>query len=81
MRTVDRSSGGGSPSAGSGRRQENCHSFDPSTRVLLADGSGRPISALNTGDKVVGAPWSPRPTQPTVETVCRFRILLPDFAV
>ncbi|MFI6164720.1 LamG-like jellyroll fold domain-containing protein [Micromonospora haikouensis] len=51
-RAVDRSSGGGSPQAGSGRRQENCHSFDPSTRVLLADGSSRPISALNIGDKM-----------------------------
>ncbi|WP_432954156.1 polymorphic toxin-type HINT domain-containing protein [Micromonospora haikouensis] len=52
-RAVDRSSGGGSPQAGSGRRQEtDCHSFDPSTRVLLADSSSRPISALNIGDKV-----------------------------
>jgi RHS repeat-associated protein len=29
-----------------------CHSFDPATRVLMADGSTRPISDVNVGDKV-----------------------------
>lgn len=29
-----------------------CHSFAPDTRVLMADGSTRPISEVNVGDKV-----------------------------
>ncbi|MBB4690108.1 LamG-like jellyroll fold domain-containing protein [Paractinoplanes abujensis] len=32
---------------------EACHSFAPDTRVLMADGTMRPISEVNVGDKVV----------------------------
>jgi RHS repeat-associated protein len=31
------------------------HSFDPATRVLMADGSSRPIAEVNIGDKVATA--------------------------
>ncbi|WP_433346316.1 LamG-like jellyroll fold domain-containing protein [Micromonospora sp. CA-111912] len=52
-RAASRSSGRNSPAPGPARRQEQgCHSFAPSTRVLLADGSSRPISDLNIGDEV-----------------------------
>ncbi|GID94378.1 hypothetical protein Adi01nite_37900 [Amorphoplanes digitatis] len=30
----------------------SCHSFDPATRVLMADGTIRPISEVNVGDEV-----------------------------
>lgn len=39
--------GGGSPSC------RTTHSFDPRTRVLMADGSTRPIEDVNVGDKVI----------------------------
>ncbi|MFJ5543624.1 LamG-like jellyroll fold domain-containing protein [Micromonospora chalcea] len=53
-RSAGRASGGDSPDYARRARQENpgCHSFDPSTRVLLADGSSRPISDLKLGDRV-----------------------------
>ncbi|WP_405110604.1 polymorphic toxin-type HINT domain-containing protein [Micromonospora sp. NBC_01405] len=52
-RASSRSSGGNSSAPGPARRQEaGCHSFAPSTRVLLADGSSRPISDLSIGDEV-----------------------------
>jgi len=41
--------GGCSTSSGSTRR----HSFDPDTKVLMADGSQRPIKDVNVGDKVL----------------------------
>jgi large repetitive protein len=31
----------------------SCHSFDPDTKVLMADGSERPIQDVNVGDTVV----------------------------
>jgi RHS repeat-associated protein len=41
--------GGGAACSAPGRR----HSFDPKTRVLMADGSSRPIEDVNVGDKVM----------------------------
>ncbi|MFG1954733.1 LamG-like jellyroll fold domain-containing protein [Micromonospora sp. NPDC048830] len=41
--------GGGAACGAAGRR----HSFDPKTRVLMADGSSRPIEDVNVGDKVM----------------------------
>ncbi|MFJ6166014.1 LamG-like jellyroll fold domain-containing protein [Micromonospora orduensis] len=41
--------GGGGGGCSTGRR----HSFDPKTRVLMADGSSRPIEDVNVGDKVM----------------------------
>jgi RHS repeat-associated protein len=38
---------------GNGAVNPSCHSFDPSTRVLLADGTTRPIRAIEVGDRVV----------------------------
>ncbi|MBB5938009.1 polymorphic toxin-type HINT domain-containing protein [Streptomyces zagrosensis] len=35
------------------REAKDCHSFLPSTMVLLADGSTRPIKDVKTGDKVL----------------------------
>jgi RHS repeat-associated protein len=33
-------------------KQRGCHSFDPNTRVAMADGTVRPIKDINVGDKV-----------------------------
>ncbi|MEV4659073.1 LamG-like jellyroll fold domain-containing protein [Micromonospora sp. NPDC049301] len=41
--------GGGGGGCKTGRR----HSFDPKTRVLMADGTSRPIEDVNVGDKVM----------------------------
>ncbi|MET8974373.1 polymorphic toxin-type HINT domain-containing protein [Streptomyces sp. NPDC004539] len=51
-----RGSGGSSGSGGSGKAAESgptCNSFVPGTRVLMADGSTKPIEKVKAGDKVV----------------------------
>ncbi|MFF7177634.1 polymorphic toxin-type HINT domain-containing protein [Streptomyces sp. NPDC008121] len=50
-----RNKGGSSGSGGSGKAEEGgtCNSFVPGTKVLMADGSGKPIEQVKTGDKVV----------------------------
>ncbi|MFJ5174393.1 RHS repeat-associated core domain-containing protein [Streptomyces griseoviridis] len=51
-----RTSGGSSGSGGSGRAESpegaTCNSFVPGTRVLMADGSTKPIEKVKPGDKV-----------------------------
>ncbi|MEV0730194.1 LamG-like jellyroll fold domain-containing protein [Polymorphospora sp. NPDC050346] len=60
--TTSGSGGGGPPAAtrssdsgsgGSCTVPQRKHSFDPSTRVLMADGSVRPIEDINIGDQVL----------------------------
>ncbi|MGW0467744.1 ricin-type beta-trefoil lectin domain protein [Streptomyces sp. NPDC003027] len=50
-----RSKGGSSGSGGSGKAEEGatCNSFVPGTRVLMADGTTKPIEKVRTGEKVV----------------------------
>ncbi|WP_416968491.1 ricin-type beta-trefoil lectin domain protein [Streptomyces sp. 4F14] len=51
-----RGNGGSSGSGGSGKSGESgptCNSFVPGTKVLMADGSTKPIEKVRTGDKVV----------------------------
>ncbi|GAA2707818.1 LamG-like jellyroll fold domain-containing protein [Micromonospora olivasterospora] len=60
-RSAGASSGGGAGGGGNafgisvGGGGATCprHSFDPKTRVLMADGSSRPIEDVNVGDKVM----------------------------
>ncbi|MFD6712919.1 LamG-like jellyroll fold domain-containing protein [Micromonospora chalcea] len=42
----------GAVAGGFSKGRAGCHSFDPSTRVLMADGSVRPIKDVNVGDEV-----------------------------
>ncbi|MEH1092231.1 LamG-like jellyroll fold domain-containing protein [Micromonospora sp. CPCC 205739] len=44
--------GGGSSCSTDARNGGRRHSFDPKTKVLMADGSKRPIEDVNVGDKV-----------------------------
>ncbi|MEU8616996.1 ricin-type beta-trefoil lectin domain protein [Streptomyces sp. NPDC048623] len=60
-----RSHGGSSGSGGSGK--SGCNSFAPGTRVLMADGSTKPIEKVRTGDKVLAT--DPKTGQTRVETV------------
>jgi hypothetical protein len=46
-------SGGGGGSGPGCRTAGRTHSFDPATRVLMADGTSRPIADINIGDQVV----------------------------
>ncbi|MFJ8667418.1 ricin-type beta-trefoil lectin domain protein [Streptomyces sp. NPDC093600] len=50
-----RSKGGSSGSGGSGKVEEGgtCNSFVPGTKVLMADGSTKPIEKVKAGDQVV----------------------------
>ncbi|MFE7126576.1 polymorphic toxin-type HINT domain-containing protein [Streptomyces sp. NPDC057617] len=50
-----RSKGGSSGSGGSGKVEEggSCNSFVPGTKVLMADGTSKPIEKVKAGDKVV----------------------------
>ncbi|WP_157545167.1 LamG-like jellyroll fold domain-containing protein [Hamadaea tsunoensis] len=43
---------GGVMGAAGGARAKGCHSFDPSTRVVMADGTTRRIEDVKVGDKV-----------------------------
>ncbi|MGW7428294.1 ricin-type beta-trefoil lectin domain protein [Streptomyces sp. NPDC054861] len=43
----------GGSSGGGGSGQAGCNSFVPGTKVLMADGSTKPIEKVKTGDKVV----------------------------
>ncbi|WFE38937.1 LamG-like jellyroll fold domain-containing protein [Micromonospora sp. WMMD998] len=54
-RSAGRAPGGDSPDYARRARQDDpgCHSFDPSTRVLLANGTRRPVSDLKLGDRVL----------------------------
>ncbi|MFE2540913.1 ricin-type beta-trefoil lectin domain protein [Actinacidiphila glaucinigra] len=60
-----RHNGGSSGGGGSGK--SGCNSFAPGTRVLMADGSTKPIEKVRTGDKVVAT--DPKTGQTRVETV------------
>ncbi|WP_374227277.1 RHS repeat-associated core domain-containing protein [Streptomyces sp. JJ66] len=68
-----RSKGGTSGSGGSGKVDEapesggTCNSFTPDTKVLMADGSTKPIKDVKTGDKVIAT--DPRTGETRVETV------------
>jgi len=44
--------GGGGGGGGGGGPRCPTHSFEPDTKVLMADGSARPIEDVNVGDKV-----------------------------
>lgn len=59
--------GGGGGGGGSGGGGKGCHSFDPSTRVLLADGSTKAISDIKLGDKVTAT--EPRTGETTAKAV------------
>ncbi|MEU6978816.1 ricin-type beta-trefoil lectin domain protein [Streptomyces sp. NPDC046371] len=60
-----RNSGGSSGGGGSGKA--GCNSFVPGTRVLMADGSTKPIEKVRTGDKVLAT--EPETGETRVETV------------
>ncbi|MEU8523109.1 ricin-type beta-trefoil lectin domain protein, partial [Streptomyces sp. NPDC048577] len=60
-----RSSGGSSGSGGSGKA--GCNSFLPGTKVLMADGTSKPIEKVRTGDKVVAT--DPKTGESRIETV------------
>ncbi|XEC27504.1 ricin-type beta-trefoil lectin domain protein [Streptomyces fradiae] len=75
-----RSKGGSSGSGGSGKADggggergdgggdgETCNSFVPGTKVLMADGSTKPIEQVKAGDKVVAT--DPKTGETRVETV------------
>ncbi|WP_018566667.1 ricin-type beta-trefoil lectin domain protein [Streptomyces sp. PsTaAH-124] len=69
-----KSKGGSSGSGGSGKAGEGgsgegatCNSFAPGTRVLMADGSTKPIEKVKAGDKVVAT--DPKTGETRVETV------------
>jgi len=51
--TATAGSPGGGGSGPGCRTAERTHSFDPGTRVLMADGTTRPIADVNVGDQVV----------------------------
>ncbi|MEV6798806.1 RHS repeat-associated core domain-containing protein [Micromonospora rifamycinica] len=59
--------GGGAPSVKTGCK---AHSFAPDTRVLMADGSTRPIGEISEGDQVLAEdPRTGRTSKQTVEKV------------
>ncbi|GAA3390945.1 hypothetical protein GCM10017752_21650 [Streptomyces roseoviridis] len=60
-----RSSGGSSGGGGSGK--SGCNSFVPGTKVLMADGSTKPIEKVRTGDRVIAT--DPVTGETRVETV------------
>ncbi|QTA35686.1 Ricin-type beta-trefoil lectin domain protein [Streptomyces sp. CA-256286] len=64
-----RSKGGTSGSSGSGKTGEgvSCNSFTPGTKVLMADGSAKPIEDVKVGDKVKAT--DPETGETRVETV------------
>ncbi|MFD1659320.1 ricin-type beta-trefoil lectin domain protein [Streptomyces caeni] len=67
-----KSNGGSSGSGGSGKADGDggggtCNSFVPGTRVLMADGTTKPIEKVKTGDKVVAT--DPRTGETRIETV------------
>ncbi|MEU5720503.1 ricin-type beta-trefoil lectin domain protein [Micromonospora sp. NPDC047738] len=66
-----RSNGGSSGSGGSGRAGGSCrtdgNSFVPGTKVLMADGSAKPIEDVRPGDKVKAT--DPETGETRVETV------------
>ncbi|MGW0469298.1 ricin-type beta-trefoil lectin domain protein [Streptomyces sp. NPDC003027] len=63
-----RSNGGSSGSGGSGKADgPGCNSFTPGTRVLMADGSSKPIEQVKTGDKVLAT--DPKTGETRIETV------------
>ncbi len=70
-----KSNGGTSGSGGSGKAGEGggggsrpgCNSFVPGTKVLMADGSTKPIEQVKTGDKVVTT--DPKTGETRIETV------------
>ncbi|MEU8762992.1 ricin-type beta-trefoil lectin domain protein, partial [Streptomyces sp. NPDC048659] len=64
-----RQNGGASGSGGAGKAGESstCNSFVPGTRVLMADGSTKPIEKVKAGDKVVAT--DPESGQTRAETV------------
>ncbi|MFJ8666971.1 ricin-type beta-trefoil lectin domain protein [Streptomyces sp. NPDC093600] len=62
-----RSKGGSSGSGDSGKAVEGCNSFVPGTKVLMADGSTKPIDKVETGDKVVAT--DPKTGETRIETV------------
>jgi RHS repeat-associated protein len=45
--------GGGASHLGNDASSSPCHSFDPNTPVLMADGSTKPIKDVKVGDKVM----------------------------
>ncbi|MFF3565807.1 ricin-type beta-trefoil lectin domain protein [Streptomyces sp. NPDC002574] len=61
------SGGGGSGKAEGGGGGGGCNSFVPGTKVLLADGSAKPIEKVRTGDKVVAT--DPKTGETRIETV------------
>lgn len=67
-----RNSGGSSGSGGSGKADGGesgggCNSFVPGTRVLMADGTTKPIEDVKAGDKVVAT--DPKTGEHRIETV------------
>ncbi|WP_069766809.1 ricin-type beta-trefoil lectin domain protein [Streptomyces sp. LUP30] len=62
-----RSHGGSSGGEGAGRTSPGCNSFVPGTKVLMADGSAKPIEKVKDGDKVVAT--DPKTGETRVETV------------
>ncbi|MFF3948097.1 ricin-type beta-trefoil lectin domain protein [Streptomyces sp. NPDC001902] len=60
-----RHNGGSSGGGGSGKA--GCNSFVPGTKVLMADGSTKPIEKVRTGDKVLAT--DPTTGETRVETV------------
>ncbi|MEW9531127.1 RHS repeat-associated core domain-containing protein [Microbispora sp. NPDC049125] len=50
----------------------SCHSFDPATRVLMADGTTKPIGKIEVGDKVTATdPTTGKTTAKTVTALHR----------
>ncbi|MFC8506027.1 ricin-type beta-trefoil lectin domain protein [Streptomyces sp. NPDC057411] len=64
-----RNNGGSSGNGGAGKVEEGatCNSFVPGTKVLMADGSAKPIEKVKAGDKVVAT--DPRSGETRIETV------------
>ncbi|MFF8594423.1 polymorphic toxin-type HINT domain-containing protein [Streptomyces sp. NPDC015220] len=67
-----RSNGGSSGSGGSGKADggggsPGCNSFTPGTKVLMADGTTKPIEKVKNGDKVVAT--DPKTGRTRIETV------------
>jgi hypothetical protein len=60
-----KSNGGSSGSGGSGKA--GCNSFVPGTKVLMADGTTKPIEKVKNGDKVVAT--DPKTGETRIETV------------
>ncbi|WP_258054547.1 ricin-type beta-trefoil lectin domain protein [Streptomyces sp. Ru71] len=65
-----KNNGGSSGSGGSGKVDgdgDTCNSFVPGTKVLMADGTTKPIEKVKTGDKVVTT--DPKTGERRIETV------------